>query len=288
MQSLRTLPTELLSLLSRPVTTTTPSLTHLPNALSRRAYLTSTSSTHTSQHNQPKPRPQSSWLPVPFITESIGGAHHTTDLFSRLLKERIVAIYGEVDDRMAATVTASLLFLEADAPQKPISLYINSPGGSVTSGLAIYDTLQYITPSITTICLGQAASMGSLLLAGGSPGRRFCLPHSSVMLHQPSGGYFGTAADIAIHAREILRVRGELNKIYEHHLTPKGTKGTPMADVVPDKEGKKEERRKFNVEEIEKMMERDYFLSAKEALELGVVDEILSSRKEVDEKVAES
>lgn len=170
---------------------------------------------------------------------------------------------------MAATVTASLLFLEADSPEKPINLYINSPGGSVTAGLAIYDTLQYITPEITTICLGQAASMGSLLLAGGSPGRRFCLPHSSVMLHQPSGGYFGTAADIAIHAKEILRVRAQLNRIYERHLSPKNRE------------------RKMSVEEIEKMMERDYFLSAEEALELGVVDEILKSRKEVREKTGD-
>ena len=161
---------------------------------------------------------------------------------------------------MAATVTASLLFLEADAPDKPINLYINSPGGSVSAGLAIYDTLQYITPEISTICLGQAASMGSLLLVGGSRGKRYALPHSSIMLHQPSGGYFGTAADIAIHAKEILRVRRQLNQIYERHLAPKdGTKKT--------------------LEEIERMMERDYFLSAEEALELGVVDEIMGSRK---------
>ena len=161
---------------------------------------------------------------------------------------------------MAATVTASLLFLEADAPDKPINLYINSPGGSVSSGLAIYDTLQYITPEISTICLGQAASMGSLLLAGGSPGKRYALPHASIMLHQPSGGYFGTAADIAIHAKEILRVRKQLNEIYERHLTPK--------------DGKRK-----TLEEVERMMERDYFLSATEALELGVVDEIMGSRK---------
>ena len=167
---------------------------------------------------------------------------------------------------MSATVTASLLFLEADDPSKPINLYINSPGGSVTAGLAIYDTCQYITPEISTICLGQAASMGSLLLAGGSPGKRFCLPHSSIMLHQPSGGYFGTAADIAIHAKEILRIRSKLNQIYQRHLT-----------------GKKQ----LTIEEVEKMMERDYFLSAEEALELGVVDEILASRKQLDQKKAE-
>ena len=178
---------------------------------------------------------------------------------------------------MAATVTASLLFLEADDPEKPVSLYINSPGGSVSAGLAIYDTLQYITPEISTICLGQAASMGSLLLAGGSPGKRFCLPHASVMLHQPSGGYFGTAADIAIHAKEILRVRGELNKIYQRHLTPRAPKGV-------EGNGGEGEGRVMEIEEIERMMERDYFLSAEEALELGVVDEIMGSRKTVPEK----
>ena len=190
---------------------------------------------------------------------------HTTDLFSRLLKERIVAVYGEVDDRMAATVTASLLFLESES-DRPISMYINSPGGSVTAGLSIYDCMQYIVPEVSTLVLGQAASMGSLLLAGGAAGKRYALPHSSVMLHQPSGGHYGTAADIAIHAKEILRIRSQLNKIYERHLAPKNT----------DK--------KMNVDEIEKMMERDYFLSADEALGLGVVDEILASRKKKGEE----
>jgi ATP-dependent Clp protease protease subunit len=142
-------------------------------------------------------------------------------------------------------------------------MYINSPGGSVTAGLSIYDCMQYIVPEVSTLVLGQAASMGSLLLAGGQAGRRYALPHSSVMLHQPSGGHFGTAADIAIHAKEILRVREQLNKIYEKHLT-----------------GKK----KLTIDEIEKMMERDHFMSAEEALELGVVDEILGSRKKSAEK----
>lgn len=209
--------------------------------------------------------PTSSWLPVPFVTETIAGLSHTTDLFSRLLKERIVAVYGEVDDRMAATVTASLLYLEADS-DRPISMYINSPGGSVTAGLSIYDCMNYIVPEVSTLVLGQAASMGSLLLAGGAPGKRYCLPHSSVMLHQPSGGHYGTAADIAIHAKEILRVRMQLNKIYERHLTG---------------------QKKMSLDDIEKMMERDYFLSAEEALELGVVDEILASRKKAPEKTEE-
>ncbi|EXJ56684.1 Clp protease [Cladophialophora yegresii CBS 114405] len=145
-------------------------------------------------------------------------------------------------------------------------MYINSPGGSVTAGLSIYDCMQYIVPEVSTLVLGQAASMGSLLLAGGAPGKRYCLPHSSVMLHQPSGGHYGTAADIAIHAKEILRVRTQLNRIYERHLTPTNR----------DK--------KMTVEDIEKMMERDYFLSAEEALELGVVDEILASRKKKPEE----
>lgn len=219
------------------------------------------------QHRQySRSTPNTSWLPVPFVTENIGGAHHTTDLFSRLLKERIVAVYGEVDDRMAATVTASLLFLEADS-DKPISMYINSPGGSVTAGLSIYDCMNYIVPEVSTLVLGQAASMGSLLLAGGAPGKRYCLPHSSIMLHQPSGGHYGTAADIAIHAKEILRIREVLNRIYERHLT-----------------GKK----KLALGDIEKLMERDYFLSAEEALELGIVDEILASRKKAPEPAENS
>jgi ATP-dependent Clp protease, protease subunit len=155
---------------------------------------------------------------------------------------------------------AQLLFLEADNPEKPISLYINSPGGSVTAGLAIYDTMTYIRSPVTTICVGQAASMGSLLLCGGAAGHRFCLPHSSIMVHQPSGGYFGQASDIAIHAKEILRVRGQLNNIYKTHMTKEHT-----------------------LEEIEKLMERDYFMGANEAKELGIVDRILDKREVPEE-----
>ncbi|KAJ9647010.1 hypothetical protein H2199_001996 [Coniosporium tulheliwenetii] len=181
---------------------------------------------------------------------------HTYDIFSRLLKERIVCLNGEVDETTSASIVAQLLFLEADNPEKPINLYINTPGGSVTAGLAIYDTMTYIRSPITTICIGQAASMGSLLLCGGSPGQRFCLPHSSVMIHQPSGGYFGQASDIAIHAKEILRVRHQLNQIYQRHMT-----------------------KEKSLDEIEKLMERDYFMGAKEALELGIVDRILDRRE---------
>ncbi|KZZ94556.1 ATP-dependent Clp protease proteolytic subunit [Ascosphaera apis ARSEF 7405] len=198
-----------------------------------------------------------SWTPTPFVTETVGGGWHTYDIFSRLLKERIICLNGEVDETLSASIVAQLLFLEADNPEKPISLYINSPGGSVTAGLAIYDTMTYITSPVSTICIGQAASMGSLLLCGGSAGKRFCLPHSSIMVHQPSGGYFGQASDIAIHAKEILRVRQQLNTIYQRHLT-----------------------KEMTLEEIEKLMERDYFMGAQEAKEMGIVDEILERREE--------
>lgn len=165
---------------------------------------------------------------------------------------------------MSASIVAQLLFLEADSPEKAISLYINTPGGSVTAGLAIYDTMTYISSPVTTTCVGQAASMGSLLLCGGASGKRFCLPHSSVMVHQPSGGYFGQASDIAIHAKEILRVRGQLNEIYQRHLT-----------------------RPHSLDEIEKLMERDKFMGADEALEIGIIDEILDKRNKEQEKKRE-
>ncbi|EEH19239.2 ATP-dependent Clp endopeptidase, proteolytic subunit ClpP [Paracoccidioides brasiliensis Pb03] len=184
------------------------------------------------------------------------------DIFSRLLKACFdyfgtpnFCLNGEVDETLSASIVAQLLFLEADNPEKPIHLYINSPGGSVTAGLAVYDTMTYISAPVSTICVGQAASMGSLLLCGGHPGKRFCLPHSSVMVHQPSGGYFGQATDIAIHAKEILRVRRQLNEIYKRHL-----------------------KKEMSLDEIEKWMERDYFMGAKEALEMGIVDEILDRR----------
>ncbi|GME22106.1 Peptidase S14 ClpP [Neofusicoccum parvum] len=183
------------------------------------------------------------------------------DIFSRLLKERIVCLNGEVNEVVSASVVAQLLFLEADNPEKPINLYINSPGGSVTAGLAIYDTMTYIRSPVTTICVGQAASMGSLLLCGGAPGHRFCLPHSSIMIHQPSGGYFGQASDIAIHAKEILRIRTQLNKIYQKHLTKPHT-----------------------LDQIEKLMERDYFMAAEEAKELGLIDKILDKRESEEKK----
>ncbi|KAI5846464.1 Clp protease-domain-containing protein [Morchella snyderi] len=200
------------------------------------------------------------YTPTPFVHESVGGGWHSYDIFSRLLKERIITLNGPVHDGVSSVIVAQLLFLEAENPTKPINLYINSPGGSVTAGLAIYDTMNYIQAPVSTICIGQAASMGSLLLAGGAKGRRYCLPHSSVMVHQPSGGYAGQATDIAIHAKEILRVRERLNMIYQKHLTKPHT-----------------------LEEIEKIMERDLFMGAEEAKEMGIIDEILVARKKPEE-----
>jgi ATP-dependent Clp protease protease subunit len=185
-----------------------------------------------------------------------GGGFKSSDIFSRLLQERIITLNGEVEDAMSAIVIAQLLYLEAENPEKPISMYINSPGGSVSAGLAIYDTMNYIRSPVSTTCMGMAASMGSLLLAGGEPGHRYILPHARVMIHQPSGGYRGKASDIADHAKEILRIRDKLNRIYQSHLTKKRT-----------------------LDEIEKYMERDYYMDAEEAVEFGIVDKIMEKRK---------
>lgn len=163
-----------------------------------------------------------------------------------------------MDEGVSASIVAQLLFLEADAPSKPISLYINSPGGSVTAGLAIYDTMTYIASPVTTICLGQAASMGSLLLAGGAPKKRFALPHSTIMVHQPSGGYSGQASDVAIHAKEILRMRDRLNAIYKRHLT-----------------------KELSLKEIETLLDRDNYMTPTEALDIGLIDEILEKRGKI-------
>ncbi|KAF2399976.1 putative Clp protease [Trichodelitschia bisporula] len=196
--------------------------------------------------------PPMGWTPTPYVTETLGGGWHTC----RPRLERIVCLNGEVNQECSASIVAQLLFLEAENPDRPISLYINSPGGSVTAGLAIYDTMTYIRSPVSTICVGQAASMGSLLLCGGAPGQRFCLPHSSIMVHQPSGGYFGQASDIAIHAKEILRVRHQLNLIYQRHMS-----------------------KPHGIDAIEKLMERDYFMGAQEALDLGIVDRVLERRE---------
>jgi ATP-dependent Clp protease protease subunit len=190
---------------------------------------------------------------VPMVVEQTARGERSYDIYSRLLKERVIFIVGPVEDHMANLVVAQLLFLESENPEKDIHIYINSPGGAVTSGLAIYDTMQFIKCDVSTICLGQAASMGSLLLAGGTAGKRFCLPHSRVMIHQPLGGFQGQASDIDIHAREILYIRDRLNKIYVEHT------GQTM-------------------ETIQKDTERDNFMSAERAKEYGIIDTVLASR----------
>ncbi|KAJ3680267.1 hypothetical protein LUZ60_016545 [Juncus effusus] len=190
---------------------------------------------------------------VPMVVEQTNRGERAYDIFSRLLKERIICINGPIDDGTAAVVVASLLFLESENPNKPINLYINSPGGVVTAGMAIYDTMQYIRSPVTTLCLGQAASMGSLLLAGGAPGERRCLPNARVMIHQPLGGAQGQASDIAIQAKEILKVREKLNNILARHTGQ-------------------------TLEVIEVATERDNFMSAEEAKAFGLIDEVIEQR----------
>lgn len=190
---------------------------------------------------------------IPMVIEQSSRGERSYDIYSRLLKERIIFLTGEVNDASASLICAQLLFLESEDPKKDVFFYINSPGGVVTSGLSIYDTMQYIRPEVTTLCMGQAASMGSLLLAAGAPGKRFCLPNSRIMIHQPSGGCRGQATDIEIHAREILDLRKRLNGIYVHHTHRK-------------------------VEEIERAVERDNFMSPEEAKDFGLIDEIITKR----------
>ncbi|MDB4219605.1 MAG: ATP-dependent Clp endopeptidase proteolytic subunit ClpP [Emcibacteraceae bacterium] len=192
---------------------------------------------------------------VPMVVEQTSRGERSFDIFSRLLKERIIFLTGQVNDSVSALITAQLLFLEAENPKKDIAFYINSPGGIVTSGLGIYDTMQYIQPRVTTICIGQACSMGSLLLAAGEPGQRFSLPNSRIMIHQPSGGAQGQATDIEIQAKEILSLRKRLNEIYVQHT------------------GKK-------LSDIEKAMDRDNFMSPAEAKKFGLIDEIYEKRPE--------
>lgn len=190
---------------------------------------------------------------VPIVLENSVAGERSFDIYSRLLRERIICVHGQVTDQMASVVTAQLLFLEAEDPNKPVYMYINSPGGVVTAGMAMYDTMQYIHPDVHTICMGQAASMGSLLLAGGSPGCRSALPNSRIMLHQPSGGAQGMASDIDIQAKEILRTRSNLNRLYVHHTGQ-------------------------SLEKIENVMERDFFMDVKQAIDFGVIDKILEKR----------
>ena len=191
---------------------------------------------------------------IPMVVEQSSRGERAYDIYSRLLKERIIFLTGPIDDNIASLICAQLLFLESENPKKEISFYINSPGGIVWSGLAIYDTMQYISPEIMTICIGQAASAGSLLLTAGSKDMRFSLPNSRIMVHQPSGGYQGQVTDIEIHTNEIKKTKERLNEIYSHHT------------------GKK-------ISEIEKIMERDRYFSPKEAVEFGLIDKIVESRK---------
>lgn len=190
---------------------------------------------------------------VPIVVEQTARGERSFDIYSRLLKERVIFLVGQVEDYMANLVVAQLLFLESENPDKDIHLYINSPGGSVTAGMAIYDTMQFIKPDVSTMCIGQAASMGALLLAGGAAGKRYCLPHSRVMIHQPLGGFQGQASDIDIHAREILSIREKLNKILAHHT------GQSLKKIQQD-------------------TDRDNFLSADQAVEYGLIDKVLTNR----------
>lgn len=190
---------------------------------------------------------------MPFVVEQTARGERSYDIYSRLLKERIIFVSGPIEDTVATLVTAQLLFLEAENPKKEIAMYINSPGGLVTAGLAIYDTMQYIRPSVATLCIGQAASAASLLLCAGEKGQRFALPNSRVMLHQPSGGAQGQATDIARHAQEIIKLKKRLNEIYSKHT------GQP-------------------VEAIEKALDRDYFLTAEEAKNFGLLDQVFTKR----------
>ena len=196
---------------------------------------------------------------IPMVVEQSNRGERAYDIFSRLLKERIIFITGPIDDSVATIVTAQLLFLEAENPKKEISLYINSPGGVVTAGMAIYDTMQFIRPPVSTLCIGQAASMGSLLLAPGEKGMRYCLPHSRVMVHQPSGGFSGQASDIERHAEDIIKIKKRLNDLYVNHTG-----------------------QSYNT--IEKTLDRDYFMDSEEAKKFGIVDAVIASREESDEK----
>ena len=191
---------------------------------------------------------------VPMVVEQTPRGERAFDIYSRLLKERVIFITGQVEDHMANLIVAQLLFLEADNPDKDINLYINSPGGSVTAGMSIYDTMSYIKPDISTLCIGQASSMGAVLLTGGTQGKRFALPNSRIMIHQPLGGFQGQASDIEIHAKEVLKIRTKLNEVLSKHSGQK-------------------------IETIEKDTERDNFMSGEEACEYGLIDKVISKRE---------
>jgi ATP-dependent Clp protease, protease subunit len=197
---------------------------------------------------------------VPMVVEQTNRGERAYDIYSRLLKERIVFVTGPIEDHVASLITAQLLFLEAENPKKEISMYINSPGGIVTSGMAIYDTMQFIRPPIATLCIGQAASMGSLLLCAGEKGMRYALPNARILLHQPSGGFQGQASDIERHAEDIIKMKKRLNEIYVRHTGQE-------------------------YETIDRTLDRDYFMSAEDARAFGLVDEVITKRHPLDEKV---
>lgn len=199
------------------------------------------------------------YIPMPYVVEQTHRGERSYDIYSRLLKDRIVFLGTPIDDDVANVIIAQLLFLESEDPDKDIALYINSPGGAVTSGLAIYDTMQYVKPAVSTICLGQAASMGAFLLAGGAAGKRFAVPNARIMIHQPLGGFQGQATDIDIQAKEILRIKVRLNEILAHHT-------------------------KQQVDRIEKDTDRDFFMGPGEAKEYGLIDEVIVHNKAVDKK----
>ena len=196
---------------------------------------------------------------VPMVVEQTNRGERAYDIYSRLLKERIIFLTGPVEDTVASLITAQLLYLEAENPKKEISMYINTPGGVVTSGMAIYDTMQFVRPSVSTLCIGQAASMGSLLLAAGEEGKRYALPNARIMVHQPSGGFQGQASDIELHAKEILAMRERLNLVYAKHT------GQP-------------------VKEIAKALDRDNFMTADLAKEFGIIDEVITERDNVEDE----
>lgn len=190
---------------------------------------------------------------IPYVIEQTSRGERSYDIYSRLLKERVIFLVGPVEDHVANLIVAQLLFLESENPDKDIHFYINSPGGSVTAGLAIYDTMRFVRPDVSTMCIGQAASMGALLLAGGAEGKRYCLPHSRMMIHQPLGGFQGQATDIDIHAREILLIREKLNQILAHHTGQ-------------------------DIEQVARDTERDNFMSGEQAVEYGLIDKVLDAR----------
>lgn len=201
-------------------------------------------------------------LLVPMVVEQTNRGERAYDIYSRLLKERIIFVTGPIEDHMAALVCAQLLFLEAENPKKEIALYINSPGGIVTSGMAVYDTMQFIKPGVATLCIGQAASMGSLLLCAGEKGMRFALPNARIMVHQPSGGFQGQASDIERHAEDIIKMKRRLNEVYVKHTS-----------------------RPY--EEIERTLDRDYFMTAEQARDFGIVDQVITSRSALEEMVGQ-